>query len=802
MTKRLKSLVLSMLLLMPGAVLPVCAQETPIKISGRYPHLAMFNSNGECGTGAVVPWAGSLWVITYAPHAVHGSNDKLYEIDTNLKQTIRPESVGGTPANRMIHKESNQLNIGAYFIDKDRNVRAISPGKMPGRLTATARHLTDPANKLYIFDMEGMLYDVDVKSLAVTRLFARAAEGAHGKGAYTGQGRLVVGNNGEKIENKAKPAAADEPGTKDAERAGALAEFDGKTWRLEERRQFTDVTGPGGIYGSPDDNSPIWALGWDRRSVMLKLLDGGEWTTFRLPIADYSYVATHGWHTEWPRIREVGGGKFLMNMHATWFDFPKTFSAKNTAGIRPIGTFLKITGDFCDWNNQLVFGCDDAALADFRAGMKNNPHVGQSQSNLWFTTWAGLSETGKAEGTGSVWLSDTVKAKTASAPFLFSGYDHRVLHLSHGSDGPVTFKIETDANGLGAWTTYDSITVPARGYAYHVFPTGTSGEWVRLTADRDCQGVSATFQYRSAKPVVSDPKMFESLSPIADKGEWSSGTLRATGGGKGTLVFEPTIHAAGGAKAVDALEVGPTMQFKPAGEVSPMPEDRPQVDVSADAASIVVVEGKTRVRLPRSSEAFDKAPSDLLPVTREVVTERSLLNAGGSFYVLPRPNSGGVGRIKPVCTHEKKIAELASWRGLLVLAGCRSDASPDGHFYKPENGPGLWFGDVDDLWKMGKPRGMGGPWLDTAVQANQASDPYLMSGYDKKTMILSHDSTVTVTMTVEVDPAADGQWKTFQTFEVPVGKSVTYEFPVGYSAHWVRVKSSAACKATAQLKYE
>ena len=37
------------------------------------------------------------------------------------------------------------------------------------------------------------------------------------------------------------------------EDAGALAEWDGSQWRLIERRQFLDVTGPGGIEGSPDD---------------------------------------------------------------------------------------------------------------------------------------------------------------------------------------------------------------------------------------------------------------------------------------------------------------------------------------------------------------------------------------------------------------------------------------------------------------------------------------------------------------------------------------------------------------------
>jgi hypothetical protein len=52
----------------------------PRSVSGIYPHLAMFNDEGECGTGAVVPWAERLWVITYAPHKPTGSSDKLYEI--------------------------------------------------------------------------------------------------------------------------------------------------------------------------------------------------------------------------------------------------------------------------------------------------------------------------------------------------------------------------------------------------------------------------------------------------------------------------------------------------------------------------------------------------------------------------------------------------------------------------------------------------------------------------------------------------------------------------------------------------
>ena len=114
-------------LLLLAAFTGLLAAEEPRHVSGIYPGLAMFNNEGECGTGAVVPWADRLWVITYGPHLPYGSSDKLYEITPDLKQVVRPESVGGTPANRMVHPESKQLFIGPYVIDADRAVRVIPP---------------------------------------------------------------------------------------------------------------------------------------------------------------------------------------------------------------------------------------------------------------------------------------------------------------------------------------------------------------------------------------------------------------------------------------------------------------------------------------------------------------------------------------------------------------------------------------------------------------------------------------------------------------------------------------------------
>ena len=78
------------------AAIPSFAAERFASYGGIYPHLAMFNDEGECGTGAVVPWAGDLWVVTYAPHAPMGSSDKLYRIHPDLTRETFPGSVGST----------------------------------------------------------------------------------------------------------------------------------------------------------------------------------------------------------------------------------------------------------------------------------------------------------------------------------------------------------------------------------------------------------------------------------------------------------------------------------------------------------------------------------------------------------------------------------------------------------------------------------------------------------------------------------------------------------------------------------
>ncbi|MCK4564854.1 MAG: hypothetical protein KAU94_09290 [Verrucomicrobia bacterium] len=110
-------------------------------------------------------------------------------------------------------------------------------------------------------------------------------------------------------------------------------------------------------------------------------------------------------------------------------------------------------------------------------------------------------------------------------------------------------------------------------------------------------------------------------------------------------------------------------------------------------------------------------------------------------------------------------------------------------------------GEVDDLWEMGEPRGYGGPWLDTAVTAGTPSDPYLMYGYDKKELSLSHDNGTAVNFTVEVDFLADNTWSTYGTFTVQPSETPDYVFPEGFRAQWVRVTADTSTTASAQFIY-
>jgi hypothetical protein len=791
----------------------------PPSFSGIYPHLCAFNDEAECGTGAVVPWAGKLWRITYAPHKPQGSSDKLYEITPDLQMSIRPESVGGTPANRMIHRESQQLMIGPYVIDAKGAVRVITPQQMFGRLTGNARHLTDPANKVYYATMEEGLYEVDVHSLAVTKLWTdeqqkdgRHAElpGYHGKGLYSAQGRIVYANNGdhakEALSNPRVPS-------------GVLAEWDGRAdaWTIVRRNQFTEVTGPGGIYGNEHpETDPLWSIGWDHRSLILMLLDGGKWQAFRLPKASHSYDGAHGWNTEWPRIRDIGTRPdplLLMTMHGMFWFFPKTFSAQNTAGIIPRSSYLKVIGDFCRWDERIVFGCDDTAKSEFLNKRKVKGGIqgpGQSQSNLWFTDVPTLSDLGPIDASGAVWLKDAVKVGDISDPFIFTGYwSHRAAWFVNDGAQEITFTLEGDLKGNGQWARLRDVAVPAGGVQWVDFPAKEDAEWVRVKTNADCSSATVHFTFRDIdRRAVKPDAMFEGLSSIGDNKQLA-GLIRARGDNLRTLAFAAMNVSGTTATDIGYYELNGDMKLvrvddTKAHEYAKQKVAIPKNVITIEDASILIVDDRgRRWRLPKSEASFD-APTNagLLRISREVATERDLFSCHGTFYELPAENADGFAKIRPISSHASQIMDYASYRGLLLLTGLKPDATGE-HIIRSDDGKAaLWAGTIDDLWKLGKPRGHGGPWLNSEAKTNQPSDPFLIAGYDKKHLTLSHTSDSRVNIRVELDLTGEGLWVPYSTFELEAGKPLDHDLPPALQARWLRVITDKDCLATAQLRYE
>ncbi len=448
-----------------------------VPINGVFPKLTVMakglGTNSEAGIGALIPWAQKLWAVGYVAH-IRGQGLGLYEIDENMTMRRHPASVTGTFANRLPHWPSGQAFIGPYVIDADGNVRVIEDLKRL-RLAATCEHLTDPANKVYVLGMEGGFWEVDVHTLEARKLFNLVKElkitdaKEHFKSGYTAQGRVVVANN-----------TYDEQEFLGGRDAGRLAEWDGKTWTIIERNPFVEVHGSasGDSYGG----NTIYAVGWNKSSVILRAFVKGQWQRYLLPKASHTW--DHAWNTEWTRIRHAVTERLLMDAHGMFYELPAFSYGGHLWGIRPICTHLRVVPDFCYWRGLFVMASDQI-----------DHDQGQPQSGLWFGNIDDLWHMGKPAGWGGPWWNTPVQAGEVSDPFLMTGFDKKVVHLTHDANEPVRFDIEIDFLGDGSWCRYHQIEVrPEQSYIHHEFPDGFSAHWVRVRVNRDCNA-TAYFMY-------------------------------------------------------------------------------------------------------------------------------------------------------------------------------------------------------------------------------------------------------------------------------------------------------------------
>ena len=423
-------------------------------------------ARSECGVGALLPWADALWASTYNSHkSASGTGLALYRIDESLKME-KVHTHNGTHANRFVHKESNQAFIGPYAIDMKGNWRFIEALK-DIRITATFAHLKERASLVYHLGMEGELLETDVSTLRTRQVedvlkLLGGKRRPHFKGAYTGQGRIVVANNGFYEYGEENPG---------------LAEFDGSRWNILSNKPHMECMGRENL------GNVIFCTGWDESSVLFWALVKGKWQKYRLPKG--GHVQEHAWQTEWMRIREVETEHFLMDIQGIFYELQPMPFEDAIWGVKPICNHLRIIPDYCAFRGMFAAGGNQTT-----PNSDNYAYAGQPQSGIWFGKTDDLWQWGKPSGWGGPWRKTAVKAGAPSEPFLMTGFTNKMVHLK--TDKATAITIEVDFLGNGSWERYERLAV--NGYARHIFPMGFTAHWVRVTAGSDCTA-TAEFMY-------------------------------------------------------------------------------------------------------------------------------------------------------------------------------------------------------------------------------------------------------------------------------------------------------------------
>jgi hypothetical protein len=409
-----------------------------------------------------------------------------------------------------------------------------------------------------------------------------------------------------------------------------------------------------------------------------------------------------------------------------------------------------------------------------------------------------------------VWLHESVKANQASEPFLFAGWPVRSAWVENSGSQSAGFVFETDADGRGSWKHLRSVQIAPGDAAMVEFPVSDQAEWVRVIANSNTvatvQFYYADEDHRSASP----DKIFQGLAQATDQ-KAAGGLLYGLGDNRralGVLAmdFQGTEAASAGYYELDAQM---NLKRKEDLKMQQFIADKFAIAknvIERQKSSVLVVDDQgRRWRLPLGDPAFaDLTASAAMRIDREVATERDLLNCDGTFYELPAENADGFAKIRPIASHSFRIHDYASYRGMLIMTGIdREETEGNPHIITSSDGKAaVWAGVIDDLWKLGKPRGKGGPWKNTSVQGEETSDPYLIAFYDHRRLSLSHKANGTVTFTIEVDPVGDGYWMKYRDVMVEAGKTFSLDFPPAFQARWIRFKSNKPAVVTAWLEYD
>jgi len=416
---------------------------------------------------------------------------------------------------------------------------------------------------------------------------------------------------------------------------------------------------------------------------------------------------------------------------------------------------------------------------------------------------------GTKTASGSVWLNEEVKAEEVSEPFLFAGWPNRSAWIQNSGRNPVSFIFEIDKSGNQNWENLKTVTLAAGASAHIEFSENETGEWIRVITDTPTTA-TISFNYSGDENRQTSPSSkFQGLAEIS--GESSVGGLLYGLGNDRKALGISAVQFENGQKTETGyyeLDAQLNLVEKDDPETNTFIKEKfaiPENVIDVEESSVLIIDDKNRRwRLPLGAGEY-KQPTDAaqLRICREVATERDLFHATGTFYELPAENADGFAKIRPVASHNFRIHDYASYRGLLVMTGIHPDAEAGEHIIRSVDGQAaVWAGAIDDLWELGKPVGQGGPWKNTSVKAGEPSDPYLIGFYDDRSLEISHDSSESVTFKIEVEPVGHGPWMLYKEVTVEPGETFSHEFPESFQSRWIRFVADKNCSATAWLEYK
>lgn len=200
----------------------------------------------------------------------------------------------------------------------------------------------------------------------------------------------------------------------------------------------------------------------------------------------------------------------------------------------------------------------------------------------------------------------------------------------------------------------------------------------------------------------------------------------------------------------------------------------------------------TKYRLPKAHDFWGNT-DDTNTRIRHVHPHATVADLFGICYIVTDSyDTPGVPETfipKPMGNHLSAFEDFTIWRGKLAVLGMSN-------WYASHERSGVDSGlrviTLEDLYRMGKPHGHGGVWKDTSVSAGETSDPFLINGFDQKTLHLETDGATD--FTIQVDPIGDKSWKDYDM--VPFGGAGYDEYIMSGDGVWVRIKSSDAVTAT------